>query len=255
MTEQTTITHDEHETSAQPAPEGVPAKTKQRRQLVRFTFYKLDAQWSLMREEARTRGREELLAIFEEYEQRSLMRSYGLYGLRSDCDLMLWQATYDVDDLQSVSSRIRRSTIGPYLRETNAFLSMTKRSVYVGKQARGAHDPRLVITPEDKKYLFVYPFVKTRAWYALPLEERKRMMNEHIRIGITYPSVKLNTTYSFGLDDQEFVVAFETDEVADFLDLVQDLRETEASRYTLRDTPMFTCVAQPLEEILEAIGA
>ena len=255
MTEQTMMTHDEQEISPQPAPEAVPAKTKQRRQLVRFTFYKLDAQWSMMREDARRRGREELLAIFAEYEQRSLMRSYGLYGLRSDCDLMLWQATYDVDDLQNVSSRIRRSAMGPYLRETHAFLSMTKRSVYVGKQARGAHDPRLVITPEDKKYLFVYPFVKTRAWYALPLDERKRMMNEHIRIGITYPSVKLNTTYSFGLDDQEFVVAFETDEVADFLDLVQDLRETEASRYTLRDTPMFTCVARPLEEILEAIGA
>jgi len=145
--------------------------------------------------------------------------------------------------------------MGPYLRETHAFLSMTKRSVYVGKNARGAHDPRLVITPVDKKYLFVYPFVKTRAWYALPMAERKRMMNEHIRVGLTYPSVSLNTTYSFGLDDQEFVVAFETDEVSDFLDLVQELRETEASSYTLRDTPMFTCVAQPLEDILEAIGA
>jgi chlorite dismutase len=168
---------------------------------------------------------------------------------------MLWQATYDMNDLQGLSSRIRRSVIGPYLRETHAFLSMTKRSVYVGKHARGAPDPRLVITLVDKKYLFVYPFVKTRAWYALPLDERKRMMNEHIRIGITYPSVKLNTTYSFGLDDQEFVVAFESDSVNDFLDLVQELRETEASRYTLRDTPMFTCVAQPLPEILEAIGA
>jgi len=72
---------------------------------------------------------------------------------------------------------------------------------------------------------------------------------------LTFPSVSLNTTYSFGLDDQEFVVAFETDVVSDFLDLVQQLRETEASRYTLRDTPMFTCVAQPLQEILEAIGA
>ncbi len=131
---------------------------------------------------------------------------------------------------------------------------MTKRSVYVGKHTRG-HDPRLVITPDDKKYLFVYPFVKTRTWYALPLEERKRMMNEHIKVGITYPSVTLNTTYSFGLDDQEFVVAFETDNISDFLDLVQELRETEASSYTLRDTPMFTCVAQPLDAILEAIGA
>jgi chlorite dismutase len=87
------------------------------------------------------------------------------------------------------------------------------------------------------------------------MEDRKRMMNEHIRVGLTYPSVRLNTTYSYGLDDQEFVVAFETDELADFLDLVQELRETEASQYTLRDTPMFTCVAQSIDDILEAIGA
>ena len=95
-----------------------------------------------------------------------LLRSFGLYGLRSDCDFMLWQASYAIEDLQGLSSKIRCSVMGPYLRETHAFLSMTKRSVYVGKNARGAHDPRLVITPEDKKYLFVYPFVKTRAWYA-----------------------------------------------------------------------------------------
>src|SRR5215469_1384044 len=236
----------------QPAPEA--AKPKQPRQLVRFTFYKLDQEWQLLPAELRKPGKQELLSIFEEYEQGPLMRSYGLYGVRSDCDFMLWQAAYEIEDLQGVSSKIRRSVMGPYLRETHAFLSMTKRSIYIGKNARGAHDPRLVITPEDKKYLFVYPFVKTRPWYALPMEERKRMMNEHIRLGLTFPSVSLNTTYSFGLDDQEFVVAFETDVVSDFLDLVQQLRETEASRYTLRDTPMFTCVAQSLSEILEAIG-
>ena len=240
---------------AQPQEAVAPAKPKQPRQLVRFTFYKLDTQWQLLPDEKRQQGKQELLDIFEEHTQHALMRSFALYGLRSNCDFMLWQATYDVGDLQGISSKIRRSAMGPYLHETNAFLSMTKRSVYVGKNARGAHDPRLVITPEDKKYLFVYPFVKTRAWYALPLEDRKRMMNEHIRVGLQYPSVSLNTTYSFGLDDQEFVVAFETDNISDFLDLVQQLRETEASSYTLRDTPMFTCVSQPLDEILEAIGA
>ncbi len=240
---------------SQPQQATSPAKPKQPRQLVRFSFYKLDPQWQRLPTETRQQGKQELLSIFDEYTQHSLIRSYALYGLRSNCDFMLWQATYAVEDLQSLSSRIRRSTMGPYLSETHAFLSMTKRSVYIGKNARGAHDPRLVITPEDKKYLFVYPFVKTRAWYALPMEDRKRMMNEHIRVGLTYPTVKLNTTYSFGLDDQEFVVAFETDVISDFLDLVQELRETEASRYTLRDTPMFTCVAQPLNEILEAIGA
>ena len=230
-------------------------KLKQPRQLVRFAFYKLDPGWHLLQEEKRQQGKQELLAIFEEYTQGPLMRSFGLYGLRSDCDFLLWQASYVIEDLQGISSKIRRSVMGPYLRETHAFLSMTKRSVYVGKNARCAHDPRLVITPEDKKYLFIYPFVKTRAWYALPMEDRKRMMNEHIRVGLTFPSVSLNTTYSFGLDDQEFVVAFETNVISDFLDLVQQLRETEASMYTLRDTPMFTCIAQPLQEILEAIGA
>ncbi|HVB73690.1 MAG TPA: chlorite dismutase family protein [Ktedonobacteraceae bacterium] len=246
MTEQTIATQPEQATA--------PAKPKQPRQLVRFAFYKLDPQWQLLPVEQRRQGKQELLAIYEQHEQQSLLRSFSLFGLRSDCDFMLWQATYDIADHQQLSSKVRRSSMGPYLRETQSMLSMTKRSVYVGKHTRG-HDPRLVIMPDDKKYLFVYPFVKTRAWYALPLEDRKRMMNEHIKVGITYPSVTLNTTYSFGLDDQEFVVAFETDNISDFLDLVQELRETEASVYTLRDTPMYTCVAQPFDEILEAIGA
>jgi chlorite dismutase len=87
----------------------------------------------------------------------------------------------------------------------------------------------------------------------LPLEERQALMDGHIRIGNKYPSVKLNTTYSFGLDDQEFVVAFETDEPKDFLDLVMELRETESSKYTLRDTPIFTCVQMPVAKILEQL--
>ena len=263
MAEQTVITSDIQATrpempetpQTEPAAQPAQPKPKQPRQFVRFTFYKLDPQWFLLPTDVREGGRQQFKEIVERYGEEKLIRTFSLYGVRSDCDFMIWQATYDIDDLRSLSSQIRRSAIGPYLRESHGFLSMTKRSVYVGKNARGVHDPRLVITPDDKKYLFVYPFVKTRPWYALPVEDRKRMMNEHISVGLKYPSVSLNTTYSFGLDDQEFVVAFETDNIADFLDLVQELRETEASMYTLRDTPMFTCIAQPLEDILEAIGA
>jgi chlorite dismutase len=253
MTDQTLVTQPDV-TQTKPLTDTAKPKPKQPRQLVRFTFYKLDQQWQLLSPDIRERGKQQLKDIVNGYAQYALIRSYGLYGLRSDCDFMLWQATTDIEELRCLSSQIRRSAMGPYLRESHAFLSMTKRSIYVGKNARGAHDPRLVIAPEDKKYLFVYPFVKTRAWYMLPMEDRKRMMNEHIRVGLTYPSVTLNTTYSYGLDDQEFVVAFETDEIADFLDLVQQLRETEASQYTLRDTPMFTCVSQSIDDIVEAIG-
>ena len=179
----------------------------------------------------REEGKRQLLDIFRTYEEYSLICSFGLYGVRTNCDFMLWQATYQVEDLQGLSSQIWRSAMGSYLSETQSMLAMTKRSIYVGKNARGAHDPRLVIAPSDKKYLFVYPFVKTRAWYALPMEDRKRMMQEHIRVGLKYPNVTLNTTYSYGIDDQEFVVAFELDNIEDFLDLVQDLEcETEASQ-------------------------
>ena len=241
----------------QPLPRPTPeqSKPKQPRQLVRFAFYKLDLQWQLLPADVREHGKQELVRIFQEHSERALIRSFSLYGVRANCDFMLWQATYDIDDLSSLSSKIRRSPMGPYLHEVNSMLSMTKRSVYVGKNARGAHDPRLVITPDDRKYLFVYPFVKTRPWYALPMEDRQRMMKQHIAVGLKYPSVSINTTYSYGLDDQEFVVAFETDNIFDFLDLVEELRFTEASMYTLRDTPMYTCTAQSLEEILEAIGA
>lgn len=256
MAEQTVMTQpDEMLTGTELAPQPTKSKPRQPRQLVRFTFYKLDSQWQLLPTHVREQGRWELSNIVERYGEQALIRTFGLYGIRSDCDFMIWQATYDMEDLRSLNSQIRCSSMGPYLRESHSFLSMTKRSIYVGKNARGAHDPRLVIVPDDKKYLFVYPFVKTRPWYSLPIEDRKRMMNEHIRVGLKYPTVSLNTTYSFGLDDQEFVVAFETDNISDFLDLVQELRETEASSYTLRDTPMFTCVAQSMGDILEAIGA
>jgi chlorite dismutase len=110
------------------------------------------------------------------------------------------------------------------------------------------------VKPGRAKYLFIYPFVKTRAWNALPFDERQKMMDAHIEIGHRYPTVKLNTTYSFGLDDQEFVVAFETDVPEDFLDLVMELRETPASAFTLRDTPIFTCIAGEPLSVLDALG-
>ena len=128
----------------------------------------------------------------------------------------------------------------------HSFLAMTKPSEY-------SDESRLEVRPKHSKYLFVYPFVKTREWYRLSPEERYKVMQEHIRIGREYPQIDLNTSYSFGLDDQEFVVAFETDEPAAFLDLVQRLRTTEASAYTKRDTPTFTCVATSVERALSAL--
>jgi chlorite dismutase len=167
---------------------------------------------------------------------------------------MIWRIGYDLDVMQEMTARLNRTGIGRFLEVTQSFLSMTKRSMYIDKDNPEHVEDRLHIVPGQSKYLFVYPFVKTREWYAKGVEQRQEMMDEHIRVGSKYRSVKLHTTYSFGLDDQEFVVAFETDFPQDFLDLVQELRESKASGFTLRDTPMFTCRQRPLTECFDALG-
>ena len=100
----------------------------------------------------------------------------------------------------------------------------------------------------------LYGLWKTRAWYRLPHAERQRIMDAHIAVGHKYHGIKINTTYSFGLDDQEFVVAFEGDHPGEFLALVRELRDSEASSYTERDTPMFTCRRLSPSGLVEAIG-
>ena len=145
--------------------------------------------------------------------------------------------------------------LGGYLETPHNFLSMTKRSQYqIDREDESEGEGRGAIRPGGHKYIFVYPFWKTRPWYLLSLEERKRLMDEHIRVGLAFPRVKLNTTYSFGIDDQEFVVAFETNFPEDFVDLVQQLRETEISLYTLKDFPIFTCVRLQPQEMLDRLG-
>jgi len=172
--------------------------------------------------------------------------------MRGDADFLVWQIGEKLEDVQQLAGFINATPMGPYLTMPYSYLAMTRPSVYVSSEEVRAE--RMTLHPGDSKYLFVYPFVKTRDWYQLPLEERQAMMDEHIRIGRKYPSVKLNTTYSFGLDDQEFVVSFETDEPADFLDLVMELREAKTSLYTLRDTPIFSCIAISAQQMLNSLA-
>ncbi|HUP44580.1 MAG TPA: chlorite dismutase family protein [Thermoanaerobaculia bacterium] len=218
-------------------------------------FFRVDR--TLRREPAQVRmdARREFAEIVQRYTGPMMILPYSTVGLKAGVDFMFWRIGYDIDPFQKMAADINRSLLGRYLDVPHSFLAMTKHSQYVDEHVHeGQEGRRLKIVPGKKPLLFVYPFVKTRDWYLLPMAERQRIMNEHIAIGHKYPRVKINTTYSFGLDDQDFVVAFEAESAAEFLDLVQDLRETESSRYTLRDTPMFTCRRSTVEEILESIA-
>src|SRR3990172_3253971 len=226
-----------------------------RRQVVKFTFFRVDPAWRRLAAEERERAKSELCAAVESFGDRLLIRSYSLVGMRGDADFLLWQIGDRLEDAQELTTAVFSTAMGPYLSLPHSYLAMTRRPMYVSPEEGGGPASRTVIAPAEAKYMFVYPFVKTRDWYKLPKETRQTMMDEHIAIGRRYPSVKLNTSYSYGLDDQEFVVAFETDEPADFLDLVMELRETQASAYTLRDTPIFSCIAMGLREALDTLGA
>ena len=213
---------------------------------MKYTFLKVDPAWRRLSADQRETDKRELLAACEDFAEDHLLRAFSLVGTRGDADMMLLSQAVNLDHIHEFHVVLGQSGLMKWCSIPYSFLAMTKESEY-------SDESRLEVRPAHGKYLFVYPFVKTRAWYALDAKERWRIMQEHIKVGKEYPSVDLNTSYSFGLDDQEFVVAFETDEPSDFLDLVQRLRTTESSSFTLRDTPTFTCISASVERALNAL--
>ncbi len=216
------------------------------RHFVKYTFLKLDPAWRRLDGAVRAAHKREFLAACEDFATDHLLQSFSLVGTRGDCDLMLVAEAENLDRIHEFHVVLGQSGLMHWCEQPHSFLGMRKGSEY-------SDDLRLVPRPFRGRYLFVYPFVKTRAWYGLGADERQRIMREHISVGREYPQVDNHTTYCFGLDDQEFVVAFDTDDVGAFLDLVQRLRTTESSSFTLRDTPSFTCLRVSLERALSAL--
>ncbi len=230
-----------------------------KRQYVRFAFYTVDPVWRRLSADEQAEQKRELLDTITGFNRRMLLRPYSTMGTRADAELLLWQIAEKPEVFQDLAAAIMRTKMGAYLNLAYSFFSQTKRSLYeirvpAADGEEEDEDERLVIDPTEAQWLFVYPFIKTREWYQLSQAARQGMMDEHITVGRKYPSVRLNTTYSFGIDDYEFIVAFETDEPSDFLDLVQELRESTVSMYTLQDTPLFTCMNMRLDEALDALG-
>jgi chlorite dismutase len=216
------------------------------RHFVKYTFLKLDPAWRRLDAAERLAHKREFAAACADFADGHLLRAFSTVGTRGDTDLMLLSQAQNLERIHEFHVVLGQSGLLRWASIPYSFLAMTKASEY-------SDESRLEVRPAHARYLFVYPFVKTRAWYALDAAERWRIMQEHIKLGREYPDIDLNTSYSFGLDDQEFVVAFETDDPASFLDLVQRLRTTESSRYTLRDTPTFTCISASVERALAAL--
>jgi len=217
------------------------------RTFVKFTFFKLDPEWRRRSDSERARDKAEFLAACEDFAEDRSLRAYSTVGTRGDVDLMLLTQSPILEDIHTFHVVLGQSGLARWATTPYSYLAMTKPSPYSEESAR----PQLLVS--ERKYAFVYPMEKKREWYGLPGEERMRIMRSHIETGRKYPQITINTAYSFGIDDQEFVVSFECDDPGDFLDLVQELRGTESSAWTLRDVPIFSCVAMSVGHALDAL--
>lgn len=213
-----------------------------------FSFFKVDQKWRWMNDMTKKESAKEFISILEQ-ENSVRYRSYSLLGLREDADFMLWLASDKIDNTQNLIAKLYKTVLGKYITPTYTYLSVLKPSTYTGKA-----ESSFMKGEKPLRYVIVYPFIKSREWYLLPYEERKKMMEEHALVGKRFPMVRLNTSYSFGLDDQDFMLAFETDDLYAFHELVMQLRETQVSRYVVKDTPMLVSIYKPLEEVIDDLG-
>lgn len=222
------------------------------RKIMRYAIYKIDPSWRHLPDEERSLHKKEFLALFSS-DLPCEVHTYSTVGLRADADLVFWEIADRIEGLQELQSSINGSQFGRWLVPTYSYLAMSRPSQYIKDHKHEEQESAATPGPVGSSYLFVYPMDKQRAWYRLSFEERRKIMGEHFRIGHHYPGVKIHTGYSFGIDDQEFVVAFEGESLAEFLDLVEELRGSESSSYTARDVPIFTCVKTPLDKILDQL--
>ena len=219
-------------------------------QYVAYSFFKVDPAWRRLPAAERADHKAEFAAVVTDWQGRiEGLRAYSTVGVRPETDFFLWKITENYDDLLELGAALNGTGLAGWLSTPYSYLATTKPSVYTDKKRVRQGK----VLPRNGPYLVVYPFVKLRPWYFLTMEERRDAMREHADVGGKYVTVTNHTTYSFGIDDQEFMPAFECDEPADFMHLMMALRETEASRWTERDTPIFVGALREIREALDAL--
>jgi chlorite dismutase len=218
------------------------------RNVVKFTLIKVEPAWRRLPASERAEHKREFAAACRSFADEHFLRAYSLVGTRGDSDLMLRAIAPTLEPIHEFHVLLNQSGLMAHADIPHSYLAMTKESVYSEEPMPLGPRPG-----SDARYFIVYPMWKKREWYRLPADERQRIMRGHIETGKRYTGIDINTAYSFGLDDQEFVVSFDADDPGEFLDLVQELRATESSAYTESETPIFTGVSASVERALDAL--
>lgn len=210
----------------------------------------LDPAWRRRSRDERCREAEEFSAAISRSPVTTF--TYSMVGLKSGVDVLLWSLAPSLDALEEEAAGALQAGMGAWFTVRYSFLGIIRPSQYV---KRPTEQEQSLFTGERSPYLIVYPFTKSTDWYLLDAAERQRVMNEHMKVGHRYKQVRQLLAYSFGVDDMDFLVAYETDDLVAFGELVRELRGTESRRSTVRDTPILTAIHRPMDEITRLLGA
>lgn len=211
----------------------------------------LDPAWRRLTRDERCRSAEEFGAALSSPGDVTTF-TYSMIGLKAGVDVLLWSLGASVDALEERSACALRSGMGTWMTARHSFLGIIRSSQYV---KRPTPQEQSLFLGKRSAYLVVYPFTKSADWYLLDQEQRQKVMNEHMKVGHHYQQVRQLLAYSFGVDDMDFLVAYETDDLPAFGELVRELRGTESRRSTVRDTPILTGIHRPIDEITRLLGA
>lgn len=224
------------------------------KQFVNFMFLRVNPDWRKLDLETKRIYKSEFQTVFNKFGETLLLFSYSLVGFDSKADLMFWRIGDSLDQIQEMTAKLYRTNLGSFIETTDNYLSVTKKMMFLPSDENGNAEDRYHVKAGEKKYHFVYPCAKHSDWYDKTGEERDALVEENFMVGKKFENIKIHLTHAFGFSEQEFIISFETDEPKDFLALAEELRQTPASRFTLRGMPVYTCRQRTLCECLDALG-
>lgn len=232
-------------------PQKAPVVEKQ---FANFMFFRVNPDWRKLNADTKRIFKSEFQSVFNKFNQDFLLFSYSLVGFDSKADLMFWRIGNSLDLIQEMTAKLYRTNLGSYLVTADSYLAVTKKMMFISGRDNPDLEDRYHVKAGEKKYHFVYPCAKHSEWYAKPGEERDALVEENFMVGKKFPNIKIHMTHAFGFSEQEYIISFETDEPKDFLALAEELRETTASKFTMRGMPIYTCRQRSLMECLDALG-
>jgi len=225
-------------------------KARELNKVIRYTAWSVFRATSPLGDSDRGPLAGEVQDLFDQLDAKdvTIRGTYDLSALRADADLMVWWHASSAEELQDAYSRFRRTRLGRHLTPTWSQYALHREAEF-----NSSHIPAFLADEEPRRFVCVYPFVRSYEWYLLPDEERRRILADHGKTARTYPDVRANTVAAFALGDYEWILAFEADELHRIVDLMRDMRATEARRHVRLEIPFHTGTRRPISEIVDAL--